>query len=400
VLWQTTLTTDTYLVGPMAADPSGDTYFAHDGFLFNSTVAGGSSIIALDPCGIVRWRVPWNHAQKQDEQAFLMMSGERLIAENGDVEAFELASGAHLWTADLSGLAGAGDLSGAYLGAPVAASDGTSYLTATNDEGATWLLAIDASGVAKVLASVPNIAPNGSPMALILDSAGRLDLSLVESNVFRAPGAIDVFGRDGSLEITTPLANVGPENLLMSGTGFVLNESTGDLVGLDGGVWGRLPVAPDEPAVIDAQGNVFAVGQSTALRVSRLDLAGVVRWGAGFPGAVWEYYGGPVLGDGQQLFFLAQTLDADNQEGATLAAIDVDDGTSVTWSFPGFTPGYMLLTAAGGVIDQGVRSRPCAPRSGPPRCRSRCSPRDGSGCRHPCRRSRRRRTCPRWGCRA
>jgi hypothetical protein len=25
VLWQTTLTTDTYLVGPMAADPSGDT---------------------------------------------------------------------------------------------------------------------------------------------------------------------------------------------------------------------------------------------------------------------------------------------------------------------------------------------------------------------------------------
>jgi outer membrane protein assembly factor BamB len=334
----------------MAADPSGDTYFAHDGFLFNSTVAGGSSIIALDPCGIVRWRAPWNHAQKQDEQAFLMVSGEQLIAEHGDVEAFELASGAHLWTADLSGLAGAGDLSDAYLGAPVAASDGTSYLTATNDQGATWLLAIDASGVAKVLASVPNIAPNGSPMGLILDSAGRLDLSLAESNVFLAPGAIDVFGRDGSLEIITPLANVGPQNLLMAGTGFVLNESTGDLVGPDGGVLGRLPLAPDEPAVIDAQGNVFAVGQSTAVTVSRLDLAGAVRWGAPFPGVVWEYYGGPVLGDGAELFFLAQTLDADNQEGATVAAIDVEDGTTETWSFPGVTPAYLLLTAAGEVV--------------------------------------------------
>ena len=158
-IWSTPLTTFGYLVGPLAANPEGGTYFADDGFLAGGSVDGGPSILALTPCGNVAWRVAWGHPANTGTETFLIVSGSRLVAVESDVEAFDLATGAHLWTADLLGFAAAHGQGGltadqVLVATPTVAVDGIVYVL-FNAPAVVWLLAIDSTGAVSLLATVP-----------------------------------------------------------------------------------------------------------------------------------------------------------------------------------------------------------------------------------------------------
>jgi hypothetical protein len=351
-LWKTMLTSDRLsLWGPFAADPSGATYFADDGSVFGDSEQE-PTLISLDGCGAVRWRVPWNHAPTQNGAFSLMVIGDRLIAEFGDVEAFASSDGSHLWTADLSVLGGP---TGVYLGNPVGAENGDVYLAATTPDGVR-LVAIDSTGAAKVIAAVPNAVPNGAVTDLILDATGRLDLSLTLTNQFvtdTTPGVVDTFRRDGTLDLTTSVPNVEPWNLLIAGPQSFLVEGSGTWIAPDGNVSGMLASSPVFSVAMDALGNAYAsvVPQQptngTVPTIVKFDPTGAQVWNTSFPnGPENDGAGvGPILGDGSNIYFLAR-----NVPGFSIAAIDVETGAQRTWPYDGDTSGNLLLTPAGVLV--------------------------------------------------
>jgi hypothetical protein len=355
VLWQTTLVTDRYLVGPLAADPSGATYYVDDGFEVGGVVDGGSRIMSLDECGNLRWNKPWSHYYNDSVSTHLVVSGSRLIASNGDVRAFDLATGDELWTADLvtwGNQQGLGDLSGSdSLGAPAVTADGTVYLTAYS-MAQTWLLAIDTTGAPSVVAPVPGTTDGGFATDLIVDNAGQLDVSVVFTNVTPGPGAIVSLGRDGGVGWQVPMMSMGYQERLMSGTSFVLAEDSATVLDLGGGVRGSLGGGFAKPAVVDAPGAIYAISavSSAGMTVGAWNADLSTRWSTVLPGnTFYEYTGGPLLGDGSHLFFLQQ-LNAGTSITTAVSALDQQTGTQVAWPFAEESPGYMLLTPTGELV--------------------------------------------------
>jgi outer membrane protein assembly factor BamB len=356
VLWRTRLATDLHLTGPLAADPSGATYFAYDPSVLGQP--GRPSLISIDSCGNVLWRVPWDHRKVDYVRLYLMVSGDRLIAHYGDVQAFDLVTGQHLWTADIAGLIGSSKI---FIDTPVAAADGTVYLVAMDVAApatTTSIVAIDSNGAARVLGPVPNVKDTTFVTDLILDSTGQFDLSLTGGNVFRTggtPGTINTFRRDGSLAQITAVPNVLPGTSLLAGPGLVLNEASGTSLGPGGEVLGHLGISAVWSAVMDAQSNVFGITQGEGPVVTKFDPAGSVRWkSAPFRGAPNNEPGaGPLLADGAHVFFLADVWDG-GSTGRTgvLAAIDTETGAQTTWRFPGggASDGPLLLTPAAELV--------------------------------------------------
>jgi PQQ-like domain len=349
-LWKTTVTSDRFLWGPFAADPSGATYFADDGSLLGD-YEQEPTLLSLDGCGAVRWRVPWNHAAAQAGGIYMMISGDRLIAEFGDIQAFALSDGSHLWTVDPSALGGP---TGVYMGTPVGADTGDVYLPLTTPEGVR-LVAIDSTGSASVLATVPNAVANGWTTDLILDATGRLDLSLTQTNDFASPttpGVVDTFRRDGTLDLTTTVANLDPWNRLIAGPDAFLNEGSASWIGPDGSVTATIGTMEIFSAAMDAQGDLFASvipppSSSTRPAIAKFDATGVQVWATSFPDGPINNgpASGPVLGDASNVYFLAQGVD-----GFAIAALDVETGAQTTWPFEGTTSESLLLTPAGVLV--------------------------------------------------
>jgi outer membrane protein assembly factor BamB len=358
-IWSTPLTTDRYLVGPLAANPEGGTYFADDGFLVGGSVDGGPSILALTPCGKVAWRVAWGHPANTGTETFLIVSGSRLVAVESDVEAFDLATGAHLWTADLLGFAavhGQGGLTAdqVLVATPAVAADGTVYVL-FNAPAVVWLLAIDTTGAVSLLATVPIDGDGGFATDLILDVAGRLDVSTVATNFNPGPGSMLSFARDGTLAWRASLAGVSYENLILSGESFLLSEDNGERFGLDGGLAGSSD-AFTKPAAVDhteAGAAVYAIGGSEI--AIRQDTQGRLVWSSVLaPNGFHEFTGGPLVGDGAHVFYLVQLLGSTSDGGDRITtgvyAVAKADGGKQTWEFDASSPGYMLLTAAGELV--------------------------------------------------
>jgi len=355
VIWKTTLVTDRYLVGPMAADPSGATYYVDDGFLFGGVVDGGSTIMSLDPCGNPRWRTPWNHFYNDSVTTHLMVSGSRLIAVNGDVRAFDLSTGDELWTADLVTWAreqGLGDVSGSdSIMAPVVTADGTVYLTAYT-ASQTWLLSIDMTGAPSLVAPVPDTADGGFATDLIVDNVGNLDVPVVFTHVSPGPGEIVSFAHDGGVQWEAQLPQLGYQDHLMSGATSLLNEDTAGLFGFGGTIVGQLQAQFSKPAVVDSQGDFFAISAASSAAITAGSWApdGTPRWSTNITsGGFYGYNGGPLLGDGSHVFYLSQLYDG-TTETASVESLEQASGALVTWTFADRSPGYMLLTPAGELV--------------------------------------------------
>ncbi len=185
VAWQTPLPIPSGSVGgPYAADAAGDTFFV-------SITPYGSedySILALNACGRQLWQTGGiSMGTQTNVLPSVIVAGDRAIAQFVNVDAFDIATGNHLWSVDLEALAGTslrpadGDLS------PLAAAqDGTVYTAFFTASGGT-IVAIDRAGHAMPIAS-PRLACEIT--GLTLDGAGHVD-------VLCGP-RVDAFTRAGS----------------------------------------------------------------------------------------------------------------------------------------------------------------------------------------------------------
>ena len=358
VLWQTPLVSDRYLTGPLAADPQGNTYFVDDGALRGGRVDGGSRVLSLDDCGHVRWNQPWDHFYNDSVGTHVLLSRSRLVASNGDVTAFDLTSGDVLWRADMVAFGsqtGIGDLSQRdSLGAMAAAADGTIFLLANTRIG-SFVLTIDASGTPSLLAQIPQAMPDAGGMAtdVIVDALGDLRVPITFTNVNPGPGAIVHLSRSGQVVDAQNLSTVMYQDHLMSAPAYLVSEDTGSVLGLAGGSLGTLGTRFAEPLVLDGQGALYAISDSSSAgeAVSAWAPDRSPRWTTNLLGnGFFEFTGGPLLGDGANVWLLRQVLQPSNATTTLVAAFDRATGAQQGWSFADESPGFALIVPPGELV--------------------------------------------------
>jgi hypothetical protein len=347
LLWETHPPSAETFTGPLAADPSGWTYFLGTPGPYPTTY----TLVAIDACGILRWQATAATAFINDEQASVVVSGDEVIVQVGAVDGFDRATGAHLWDVSLQAVAtdaGDGKLAlddGAEIGPTATASDGTSYVELETVVGA-WLLAISPAGALSTV--TPLHATDGTVTDMIIDAAGNIDLlfnsiqgALVRS--YSPSGALLSSGTFGCLQ-----SFLGP---LASGQSFLLMQTAGCALTLQGAPTFNLGGANLDgfgAMAIDADDNVYATVQG----LYSFDATGQQRW---MEATSEQVIGGPLLGAGGHVFVVESATGDSTDTALTLTALDTGTGTA-SWqqrftareaALGGFP---VLLTAAGEIV--------------------------------------------------
>lgn len=354
VLWQASLPDAGdagSFAGPLAADPSGWTYFLGAPGRYPATY----TLVAVDACGVLRWQadaVPT--AYINNAQVSVVVSGAQVVVQWGAVDAFDRTTGAHLWNVSLQAVAidaGDGKLAfddGAEIGPTVAASDGTRYVELESSVG-SWLLAISPAGAVSTVTRLQGT--DGTITDMILDAAGNIDVlfnsvngALVRS--YSPAGTLLASGTFGCVQ-----SFLGP---LASGSSFLLMQTVGCALTFQGTpafTLGNAEVSDGFSAMaVDGDDNVCAASAGPGLY--GFDATGEQRWMATPTAYV---LGGPLLGSGGVVFVMENSNGDSMNASVRLLALEADTG-GILWE-RGFTAkeqplgGFpILLTAAGQLV--------------------------------------------------
>lgn len=368
-LWSASFSTDgEKLLGPVAADTKGTTYFvAAESSLYVKTV------FALDACGELRFQVDvseWVAASGYVPQ-IIVAGGHLLLVGIGSIVALDSDTGKLAWIADLEAFANAGGLGVApgkvqALGFTAAQSDGTAFSVVANDSD-VWIVKVSASGKPSPVAKVANyVSGLGYPLGaqqLVLDALGNVILA---GSASAGSGAqVDAFTPAGKSVYATTLPSWGNGRFLAAGADYVTGEYLW-LLGPDGTLQNEFTgggptfVSWGYPTLIDEAGVLFSVGgrhpipgvsTMTFDLLGRFAKDGTQEWSTTLSASV---VGGPILDDGGRVIAMTETH---------LTGIQRSDG-AVAWEreLPplGETASYFLLQNAAGalvtVIDEQVHA--------------------------------------------
>lgn len=358
VAWRSTLTSERGLVGPLAADAQSDTFFAIDPALVSRPSSAPPTLLSLDRCGAPRWRVAWTHFQNRSVLVHGLVTQGRLLVGDGDLQAFDAATGAHLWTLDLVAYAaaqGLGDVTGSNaLRRIVADLDGVAYALVQSRDLA-FVLRVDATGAASTLLRVPTTPDRSSVGDLVLDAGGRLVFPLTFTNVSPGPGALYAFTRAGAMRYRLELPVVNYLDQITVGADYVLSGDTGTFVADDGSV--RLDLGRFVgPGATSAAGELYTVRRRAGddAGLAAYDARGRERWSAPLTyGYAFSNDAGPYLG--QRNVWAVFTRFESARDGGTrvlqvLQAASRATGAASTFAFPGSNAGQALLLPAGIVV--------------------------------------------------
>jgi outer membrane protein assembly factor BamB len=333
--------------GPLATDDAGTTYFLGTVGQYPSTY----TVVALDSCGRQLWETAGTKTGLSSQvRTSVFVNGDQVVVQWDAVDAFDRATGRHLWNVDLNTIAGedlAGDDS-AEIGPSAAAADGTTFVVFETSSLAT-LVAISPGGAPTTVATTPD---DGDLISLIVDAAGQLDI-LFNSAIDGA--YVESFTRAGARAFSDAFScNAGFLGTLASASDFLVMQTGPCVLTLQGAQgFSPTPAPPNDGdyagIVIDAQNNLYANGSSSTL--FSFDDGGHERWMV--PLANYAV-GGPLLGAGGQLFVVEVNLSTmPAPTVATFVAIDASTG-ALAWSrdvpttgnpsILGYLP--VLLTAA------------------------------------------------------
>jgi len=362
-VWSTTLDTGALrLVGPLSADAEGGTYYAAaESGLYTKT------ILALDACGALRWQsdIEGVVAANGVLTRVMVAAGRLLLVSPGNVVALDIASGEHLWTADLQGFGEAGGLGVppgkvVALGFAAARADGTVFTTIANDLD-VWIVSVSPEGdkihpVAKIDHYLSPMSYPLSAQELVIDAAGDVILAGRASSGSGAP--VHAFTPEGEAVFAVTLPNGGLGQSLVAGPDDVAGPSFW-ILNLDGTLRAdSLTGGPaysfwDGPSVIDADGALYVVGSdypqgSKVPLLGRFTPAGEHVWSVPLDESV---YGGPVLGDHDRVFVLTS---AGFEPGSPTHIVAFGADGSLAWKTDvgpsGQIPSYWLLQSAAGAL--------------------------------------------------
>jgi outer membrane protein assembly factor BamB len=324
VVWQLDLPADVNFSGPRAADADGVTYFL-------GTPVGPNprsySLVAVDACGAVLWRTDDIATDfNSGARPTMFVNRDQVVVQWGAVDSFDRSTGARRWNVSIrqySIRAGFGDPFGnswASVGPSAATRDGSVFLSFQTSTAGHQLLAISPTGDLSLVAALPR-QNDGTPISLIVDRAGQLDVLL---NTSLAGALVRSYSTRGTPLFATSFPCVrGFLGGLASGTDFILMQTAPCVLTLRGdrGLSFAATSESFSTAAIDAQNNLYLGGTSRGLR--SVDARGRVRWDATASFVV----GGPVLGAGRRVFVAEQSSATDP---INLVALDGDTGI-VLW---------------------------------------------------------------------
>ncbi len=360
VRWRTPIGHDRFLVGPMAADPAGNTYFVHD-----STLLGVADpepfIVSLDRCGAMRWRAPWQHPNNRSVLPHVTLAGSRILAANVDLHAFDATSGAAQWTLDLVAFAareGLGDVSGSNaIRSVVVDASGNAFVMLWSPDTIS-IVRVDPNGTPRTLTRITDVPRNGEATDLVLDAQGNFEAAFTDTNVTPGPGALRSFGPDGAQRWITHTPALGYLDHLTVGSNFVVSGDTGTIFStIDGSIVRELGVQYAGPGGTDAADNLYVFDNAPSSgrgRLASFDRAGTRRWTSTIEGYLaFAHDAGPLLGE-HTGFYVFDGFDT-QRDGGTLArqvlvAFDLASGTQSVFTYPGAGSGHALLTTAGMVF--------------------------------------------------
>lgn len=351
VVW--TLPFATPAAGPVAADPSGATYFIAvealprgQGFTY--------TVLSVDACGALRWQSePVRRVTTSGARPVAMVTGDQLVVQTVSVDAFDLATGARRWSTDLAAFgaaAGLGDVftqTGGPVGPAAAFADG-SLLVNFGDVKA--LLRVDRRGAVSVFSRGAAAFP-GVAVSLAIDAAGHVDM-LVNST---ARGTLVVsFDASGAVRFAATLdCTQGFIGELVSGRSFVAQQNGLCALGFDGASRFNNRAQTAGALVVDANDNLYyPMGQG----FGSADVSGRARWARSLDLVMFPSV---ALGS-RHVFALVQP----NDDAARLGIIALDRSTGATaWSttlsehrletvlrLNPFPVGRMLLVAPGVLV--------------------------------------------------
>lgn len=351
LVWSLPFATPT--AGPVAADASGSTYFiAVEPPVRSSMIT--YTVLSIDACGALRWQSePVRGVATNGMQPAAMVTGDQLLVQTVGVDAFDLATGARRWSADLAAFgvaAGLGNVltqTDGTVGPAAAFADGSMLVTIGTQK---TLLRVDRLGAVSVFSR--GAAPfQGYPVSLAVDAAGHVDMllnstlrgSLVVS--FDAAGAVRF---DARLDCTQSF--IGE---LVSGRSFVAQQAGLCGLAFDGTSRFNTRSQTGGALVVDAADNLyFTINQGFA----SADVSGRRRWSR----SLGAYTLPSVALGSREVFALVQHGDADPRAGV----IALDRATGATaWSATfsehrvetvvrrnPFPVGRMLLVAPGVLV--------------------------------------------------
>lgn len=339
--------------GPVAADPSGATYFIAVEAL---TGAQGFTytVLSVDACGALRWQSePVRSVTTSGTRPVAMVTGDQLVVQTVSVDAFDLATGARRWSTDLAAFGAAAGLgnvftqTGGPVGPAAAFADGSMLV---NFGDAKALLRVDRRGAVSVFSRGASAFP-GVAVSLAIDAAGHVDM-LVNSTLrgtlvvsFDASGAVRFAA---SLDCTRSF--IGE---LVSGRSFVAQQNGLCALGFDGASRFNNRAQTGGALVVDAADNLyFTVNQGFA----SADVSGRSRWARSLDSAMFPSV---ALGS-RDVFALVQP----NDDAPRMGIIALDRSTgATTWSttlrehrletvlrLNPFPVGRMLLVAPGVLV--------------------------------------------------
>ncbi len=267
--------------GPLAADSSGTTYFlAVDAVSTSAQMT--YTVLALDACGALRWQSqPVQVATTGEMRPTVMVSGEQLLVQAINVDAFDLATGGHRWTADLAAFGTANGMGNVLT----AEGGGVGPATATNDgvllvplytTSSKYVMQVSRMGEPSVFSRAVERMP-GDVLSLIVDAAGQVDLLLNDSVSGALVVAFDRSAdRAGVVQFMASLACtqsfIGE---LASGRSFVAQQNGLCGLGFDGVVRFDTHAQTEGALLIDSRDYLYF---STNMAFSSEGLSGHPRW--------------------------------------------------------------------------------------------------------------------------
>jgi outer membrane protein assembly factor BamB len=367
-VWQVALPGDQLFTGPWATDDAGFTYFLGTD---SAQLPMEYTIVALDSCGRLVWRSSPRSPNSTSDTGSpgIVVAGQRVLFQSGTVDAFDRATGEHLWNTDLDAFAGellAHD-DQASVGPLAVSSDGTAFLTlgthvkpvGTEYGRSTVLLSIDTVGNPQKLADVTaDTGYTGEIDGFVIDAADHLDLLYYDYKGV-VGGALTSYARDGSMVFSSAFpCDAGYLGPLAAGSSFVVMQYTRPCgMGLTGSPSYAQPHNYDALAVtLDAANDMYLAGKHM---VSGLDATATSRW---IVSAGELILSAPLLATGGELFVasLPATWETASMSGPiSIVSYDTATGTEVARYptkvvIPAGVSGpprpRMLLTAAAQVV--------------------------------------------------
>jgi hypothetical protein len=343
-VWQVALPSDQVFTGPWATDDAGYTYFLG---LEPAQVPTAYTIVALDSCGRLVWRSsPRSPNTTSDTLWGVVVDGQRVLFQSGTVDAFDRATGAHLWNTDLDAFAGevlAHD-DQATAGPLAVSSDGTAYLTLGTHVKpvgvaygrSTVILSIDTAGnPQKVADFTADTGYTGAIEGFVLDAADHLDVLYDADNGF-VGGTVTSYARDGSMVFSSAFpCDTGYLGPLAAGSSFVVMQE-GRPCGM--GLTGSLPYSQPPhnydafALTLDAANDMYLAGHfSTDAKdwVTSLDTTATPRWAVSAGELVLS---APLLATSCELFVasLPSTWETASMPGPiSIVSYDTTTGTEV-----------------------------------------------------------------------